>query len=174
SNTDTMQQVLAAHYPTYIRKSMIYDPDEDVLFMYGYDGGAGTNNNWIYCMTDLNPTPGALTTSQTAAGCLAPDDWALVTLATSDQPQGGGALILYDLVTKKVILYGGEIPNGTLNQIWAYDIPTRTWTNKNTANPPPPDPDFGTPAIAYDSRSGKVFYHQVGGPGAPADWLYDP
>ena len=30
------------------------------------------------------------------------------------------------------------------------------------------------PALAYDSQTNKLFFHQTINTGAPADWLYDP
>jgi hypothetical protein len=171
---DTWHQVTTAHNPFETRfSSMVYDPDDDVLFSFGYDLGASTHDNWVFCRTAENPTPGVLTAKQTAAGCGAPDDWTEVKVV-------GGVVIpgasfpglVYDTVTKKVILFGGGY-----NQTWAYDIPTKTWTQKalNTTAPPiDPNAYWGMPSWAYNSATNRVIYHQTAGTGAPADWEYDP
>jgi hypothetical protein len=159
--------------------SMTYDPDDDVLFVFGSDGGPQTRNHWVYCRTAENPTPGTLTAKQIAAGCTSPDDWSEVTIA------GGGvkplavslAGLFYDTVTKKVILYGGidEGLRTNFNETWAYDVPTRTWTRRALSTTPPPvytGSSLGQPPVVY-LPGGKLLYHQTTGTGAPADWRYD-
>jgi hypothetical protein len=76
-------------------------------------------------------------------------------------------------------MYGGQNQAGTVfnNDIWAYDIPTRTWTKRNPAGPPPAYAgSFGInqPPMAYDSVRHKFLYRQLTNSGAPRDWVYDP
>jgi hypothetical protein len=93
------------------------------------------------------------------------------------QPPGvafGG--LAYDTVTKKVIQYGGQTGNGIVNnETWAYDIPTRQWTQKALNTPAPPlvtKSITPQPAIAYNSRTHKILYHFTSA--TPSDWEYDP
>src|SRR5262249_35613465 len=74
-STDTWHQVLPTAFPIIgINSALVHDPDNDVLFAFGTDGSSQTHNDWLYCPTDRNPTPGALTAKQLAAGCR-PDNW---------------------------------------------------------------------------------------------------
>jgi len=164
----------------YVVGSGVYDPDDDVIFHYGYDGSSGANNNWVYCSTIGNPIPGVLTPKQSGAGCANSDDWTLISPVGGVQPPGAffpGTL--YDPVTKKVILYGGM--NGGLNtaynQIWAYDVPAKKWTQKALSTIPPPVYSgqlAAHPGWAYNTRTGKILYRQTSNAGAPVDWQYDP
>jgi hypothetical protein len=167
---------------------MIYDPDDDVLFEWGYDGGSGGHDHWVYCRTAENPTPGVPTALQKAAGCAVGDDWNEIPSAKITcsgcatgvtQPPGWTFPgLVYDIVTKMVIQYGGGAIGGPQNQIWAFDIPSRTWTRKGLSGTPPPpratDGSPGQPALAYNSDTHKVHYHLAVGAGSPADYEYDP
>ncbi len=178
---DVWHQVTPAHLPlANSSAAMVYDPDDDVLFAFGSDIGSQTHDNWVYCRTAENPTPGVLTAKQTAAGCAAPDDWSQVAVTGGVQPQGVSFPgIAYDTVTKKILLYGGM--NGGLttsyNETWAYDVPTRTWTQKALSTAPPPPysgSNVAQPAMAYNPATHRILYHQTSNSGAPADWEYDP
>lgn len=180
-STDTWHQVSPAHFPAANSASaMIYDPDDDVLFVFGSDSGSQTNNNWVYCRTAENPAPGSLTAKQSAAGCTSPDDWSQVIPVGGLQPAGSSFPgMVYDTVTKKVIMFGGM--SGSLvtsyNQTWAYNVPTRTWVQKALSTSPPPvysGSYVAQPALAYNGTTHKVLYHQTSNTGAPADWQYDP
>jgi len=88
--------------------------------------------------------------------------------------------LVYDTVTKKMLQFGGTSPwDGDVNQTWAYDIPTKTWRQKAVGTAAPPvNATLGNvtnqPAIAYNTNTHKVLYHQFSNSGAPADWQYDP
>jgi hypothetical protein len=169
--------VPTAHFPAgATQAAMAYDPDDDVLFSYGYDGGPAIHNNWAYCRTSENPTPGQLTAKQTAAGCLVPDDWSEVAVAGGVRPSAYNFPgMVYDTVTKKMILYGGGVSTA-MNQTWAYDVPKRTWTQKALSTTPPPvsADDVPQPAMAYNTDTHTILYHQTTGAGAPSDWEYNP
>jgi hypothetical protein len=160
--------------------SMVYDSDDDVLFAYGYDGYASSTDQWVYCRTAENSTPGTLTAKQIAAGCAKSDDWTEVNHGAPPPKATVMTAMFYDPGTKKVILYGGSTSGGiTQNETWAYDIPTRTWTQKcqgGCVPPPPADPamNIPMPAMVYNSATHHYLFHQVTGAGAPADWEYDP
>lgn len=171
---NTWQQVVTAHNPRETRfSSMAYDPDDDVVFSFGYDLGSSTHDNWVFCRTAENPTPGTLTSKQSAAGCATPDDWTEVSVTGGTVVPGSSFPgLVYDTVTKKIILFGG----GT-NQTWAYNVPTKTWTRKGLSTSAPPVDTtayWGMPAWAYNSANHRIIYHQTGGAGAPVDWEYDP
>jgi hypothetical protein len=158
--------------------SMVYDSDNDVLFVFGSDGSAQTRNHWVYCRTMENPTPGTLTAKQSAAGCNSPDDWSEVSVAGGIRPSAVTLPgLVYDPVTKKVVLFGG-MDSGlqySFNETWVYDVPTRTWTRKALSTTPPPvyvGDSLGQPPVAY-APGAKLYYHQTSGAGAPGDWLYD-
>lgn len=162
-----------------ISSAMVYDPDDDVLFLFGSDTGSQTKTNWVYCPTSNTPTPGVLSSRQIAAGCTRPDDWALVTPVGGVQPPGVNYPgMVYDVVTKKVIQFGGMTGGlSPRNETWAYDVPTRTWTRKALSTTSPPvynGPGTAQPAMAYIPTTNKIIYHQTSNTGAPADWQYDP
>lgn len=175
---NTWHKVPTTQSRPYYMAATIYDPENDVLFSYGYDGRAGTRNNWVFCSTMGNPTPGVPTAEQSAAGCVVPDDWNEVQVAGGVQPPGSMfPAMVYDPVTKKAILFGGwqGYKGIRQNQVWAYDVPTRTWTQKALSTTPPPmdaSAYIPLPALAYNSATNKIIYHQTGS--TPADWEYDP
>jgi hypothetical protein len=92
--------------------------------------------------------------------------------------------LVYDLATKKVLLFGGATQSQAVfyNQVWAYDVATKSWTHKALSSPAPPFEYVPTdsrkiisqPEMAYDPVHRKMYYHQVAGTGGPADWQYDP
>jgi Bacterial Ig-like domain (group 1) len=183
-STDTWQQVFpsAMPNPISITAALAYDSDDDVLFAFGSDGSSQNHDNWVYCPTDLNPTPGVLTAKQSAAGCR-PDTWAEVGVAGGVRPPGvATSEMVYDPVTKKILQYGGSWGDNTArNQTWAYDVPTRTWKQKALSTTAPPvwngtasGAYSSAPAMAYNPITHKLLYHQTSGTGAPADWQYDP
>jgi hypothetical protein len=182
---NTWHRLMPAHLPNGptnsagIEMATVYDPDDDVLFTYGYDGGAATHSNWMYCSTIGNPG-GVLSSNQVLAGCIRPDDWIEVcpssslNCASTEEPPGWGFPgLVYDTVTKKVIQFAGGGPS---NETWAYDIPTHLWTRKAllTTAPPLEDNTIPQPAMAYDTSTNRIYYHQTSGPLAPSDWRYDP
>jgi hypothetical protein len=177
SSQDTWVQVKPEHIPSpsiAYAGAMIYDPDDDVLFAFGNFG------NWIYCRTEENIVPGTPTAKQMAAGCVRPDDWNQV--ATSGNVIGSYfPQLFYDTQTKKVLHYAGVCDSSlglSCTQMWAYDVPKKTWTQKalNSVTPPPFINPSGTDqcASAYNSLTHKIIYHQSTNVGAPADWEYDP
>jgi hypothetical protein len=109
-----------------------------------------------------------------------PDDWTEVSVTGGVQPAGFNFPgLVYDSATHKILMYGGM--DGTLsvsyNQTWAYDVPSRTWTQKALTTTPPPPYNGGftaQPAMAYDSANHTLYYHQTSNTAAPADWQYNP
>ncbi len=162
-----------------ISSSMVYDSDDDLLFVFGTDGSSQTHNHWVYCPTDQNPTPGVVTAKQAAAGCTSADNWVQVSPTGGIRPQGtAGPGLVYDPDIHKVIRFGGDWGDGTTrNETWFYDVPSHTWTQKALSTTPPPVVNFAQgpdSVIVYNPNTHKILHHQATGPGAPADWEYDP
>jgi hypothetical protein len=166
---------------------MTYDPDDDVLILFGYDQSADTNDMWAYCSTVGN-TPGVLTATQTAAGCTRADDWTQLTtscagsLCIRNHPPGSTYPgMVWDTATHKILQFGGT--QGYLgtpqNVIFSYSVPSKTWTQKTSANLPPVIVSNGScclqsfPTIAYDTQTQKLFYHFLNN-NTSADYIYDP
>lgn len=159
--------------------AMVYDSDNDVLFLFGSDGSAQTQNHWVYCPTWGTAAPGTLTSPQKAAGCSRADDWTMVSVAGGVRPPGVAYPgLVYDAVTRRVIQYGGQTGGAIVqNQTWAYDVPARKWTQKALHTTAPPvynGTSTPTPGMAYDPATGRIYYRQTHNTGAPQDWVYDP
>ncbi len=62
-----------------------------------------------------------------------------------------GHALAYDVSAGKVILFGGLGWDGSpLNDTWAYDYSTNSWTNRNPTNPPPARSSH---ALAYNAAA---------------------
>jgi hypothetical protein len=170
---DVWYQVMMRHFPPGMGAAgaLVYDSDDDVLFMLG-PAGSNVHVNWRYCPTVLTSTPGILSAVQITAGCTVADDWTEDTVVGGVQPTHiSFPIMLYDPATKNVIHYQDET--------WAYNIPSKTWTKKcrnGCVNPPAYTGGAGVPqpAIIYNTVDHMIYYHQTSNTGAPADWRYDP
>jgi hypothetical protein len=180
---DSWVQLNAPHGPPpYFVGVAAYDQDDDIIFHFGYDGGPAKQNNWVYCSTIGNPTPGVLTAPQSGAGCVNPDDWSLVAIASCvgncnayKSPKGSTfPSMIYDTTDHKFILYGGNFgANNPVNETWAFDAPTKSWTQRciSPCSPPPVTKvSRAGPPIAYVPSLNKVLYHHLDG---PSDYAYD-
>ena len=159
-----------------------------MLFEFGYDGGPGSHDNFIYCSTVPNGggTPsGVLNAKQTAIvgnPCSGhPDDWVdLVGQVINDIPATGYGIafigLVYDTVNKKAIKFGGTDSglSSIYNDTWTFNVPTLTWTHQTpTGGPPPAAPQtvvHAQPAVAYVGSSGLLYYHDIT---TPSDWTYN-
>jgi hypothetical protein len=174
--TDTWTQVSLSTLPTVGNSgAMVYDPDDDVLFLFGSDTGAQTHDNWVYC-----PTATTLSAAQPTGGCATANDWTEIAPVGGVIPSGVAFTGLwYDTVTKRVIQYAGQTGGGTpKNETWSYSVPTKTWTQVcSTGCTPPPvfsGVDSNHPPMAYISDAGQLLYRQVTNTGNPKDWIYNP
>jgi hypothetical protein len=149
----------------------VHDPIADVYVVAGYYA-------YVYCPTDLNPTPGTLTTAQSNAGCAAADAWKRTT--TQAPPAIYAYTLAWDPNTKRILKYGGTSggygAGGTWrSEVWSYETTTQTWTQKTMVNAPPVVTDtflkVQSGPFAYDTKR-RVFhyYHQT----TQSDWEYDP
>jgi N-acetylneuraminic acid mutarotase len=136
--------------------AMVFDPTSDRIIMFGgaYAGVASLNETWAYSpstnrWTELSPT-----------GSLPP-------------PRSRLSMV-WDSSTQRMIMFGGQDDTGSLlNDTWAYDPATNSWTDLRPANPP--SARWGH-AMVYDSLARRVI--MVGGGDATGDlmdtWAYDP
>jgi hypothetical protein len=163
------------------------DPFYDIQFGYGFDGGAGSSNNWVYCPTDLNPTPGTLTAKQVQAGCYYPDDVSVVCpgatpngshvdcAGTVSQPSASNSWsnLVWDSVTKKHWRFGGGNSGGRTKELWSYDPGIQTWTHMGQGTVQPPlDTLGGFAQYTFNTMTHKLILHALSAP--PTDWEYDP
>ena len=121
-SNDAWHQVSTAHFPlAAVSSGMIYDPDDDVLFAYGYDGGSATSDQWVYCRTTENLIPGIPTAKQLVAGCVNGDDWHEVNHGTVPPSATAFVGLIYDPVNKKVLLYPeAAAAQFHFNETWTY------------------------------------------------------
>src|SRR5437879_13787137 len=81
-----------------------------------------------------------------------------------------GHSLAYDSQSDRVILFGGATP--VIDDTWAYDFNTNTWTNMNPGTKP--SARLGH-SIAYDSQSDRVILFGGADSGGSIDdtWAYD-
>src|SRR5207249_3986926 len=136
--------------PADIPCGMAYDAQSDrMILIVGCNGGAST---WAYdfssnMWTNMNPAARPSLRSEPA--------------------------MTYDTQADRMILFGGRDQSGGFwpNDTWAYDFSTNTWTNMAPVVSPP---GRSSPAMAYDSTSGRVILFSGWNFGTPNDtWAYD-
>jgi len=160
-----------------IASDMVYVPEYDVIFLFGTDGGGQSQNHWVFA-----PSSGSLSANQIAAGCATPNDWTAITPSNGNtygthHPLGSNYPVMRAIGNGKVLMYGGQTGGAVhQNDVWQWDVPSRVWTKKNPASPPPLTTQLasGSPPWAFNSATGKMFYHQTHSTGAPRTWMYDP
>jgi N-acetylneuraminic acid mutarotase len=148
-----MPPALASH-------AMVYDPASKRAILFGgadHDQSDGAvNDTWAY---------------ESAANA-----WTkLLPGGDLPSPRTGHAMV-YDPVSKKVILFGGVGGQGdeSLNDTWAYDLAANTWTNlQPSGDPPPARSSYST---VYDPIGRKmIIFGGAGAEGLFNDiWTYDP
>lgn len=102
-----------------------------------------------------------------------PWQWRNLTPSNGAAPEArrNGAAI-YDPVGKRLIIFGGVGVNGLLNDTWAFDLASRTWT-KLTVQGTPPAPRLGFDAI-YDPTGHQMVIYAGQGAGFFNDtWSLD-
>ena len=129
SPTGTMPSPRAGH-------SMAYDPATQRLIMFGGfdESGGRLNETWAY-----DPTANTWTK-------LSP---------SGKLPAGRDAhSMVYDPSSGLMIVFGGEYDHGNLNDTWAYDPVTDSWTGLSPSGSLPGE-RFGS-AMAYDLSDGRL------------------
>jgi len=75
--------------------------------------------------------------------------WRNITPAVGPAPEPRSAgTAVYDPVGRRVVIFGGLGGGGFLNDVWAFDLLTRSWTRLETTGEPP-EPRLGANAV-YD------------------------
>jgi hypothetical protein len=173
--SNTWTQVTPATAPSVTTTgSMVYDPDTDVLVLFGGTSGL-VPKTFLYCLDiELN----GLSAAQTTAGCTVANDWKEISVTGGVYPLGVQFHRMhYDTVRDKVVLYGGSDSDENYNDIYEYTVSTKTWLLKSPAAKPPLYTGPGSPptyAFVFIPEEGQFLYHQTYNTGAPRDWVYDP
>ncbi len=144
--------------------SMVFDHANGkvILFGGGESSGGPLNDTWTY-----DP---------------ATNTWTEIHPRSAVPPARLGSSMVYDATSGQAILFGGlqpRNPNGVLNDTWAYDPATGTWTELHPTGGPPPARH--SHCMVYDSFDGKVIlfggHKNVGGQAVDWTndmWTYDP
>lgn len=93
--------------------------------------------------------------------------------APADQPRLGlGARMAYDAESGLIVAFGGwTMSQGVIDQTWAYDAETNTWTDMAPATHPP---GIDGAAFVYDEQSDLVvLYGSLDSGDASLLWTYD-
>src|SRR2546426_452992 len=134
--------------------AMAYDSRSDRVILFGGQGSSGVvNDTWAY---DFKSN-------------------AWTNLAPASSPLGRDAdAMAYDSAADRVILFGGQGSSGVVNDTWAYDHGTNTWTNMASAPAPSGRAYHG---MVYDSQSDRaiLFGGWASNTGSPLEdtWTYD-
>ena len=140
-NTWTKMEPTGTPYATF--SALAYDSESDKIIAWG---GAPADNyvsnqTWIYDYDD--------------------NTWTNAEPSVTPPLGLGGGAIAYDSESDVVIAHGGSLskflnPDGVpilINQTWAYDYNTNTWTNMTTASHPV---GRGNHRMVYDSESDRI------------------
>lgn len=88
-------------------------------------------------------------------------------------PRGNPAAI-YDPVAHRLVAFGGRVPGGELNDVWALDLGAMRWHNITPVSGPAPTPRWSHNAVydpaahrmlVWSGRRGGMFYNDV--------WAFD-
>ena len=71
----------------------------------------------------------------------------------SPEPRSAGTAI-YDPVSRRVVVFGGQTDGGHLNDVWAFDLLANQWTRLETTGEPP-EPRLGANAL-YDPNGHQM------------------
>ena len=132
--TTTPTEIANQNPPPMCYAWMAYDKESDRTILFG---GAIAN--------DANDVIG-----ETWAYDGSANRWTLMNPASGPSARGGVAMA-YDSESDRIILYGGVFNERTMNDTWAYDYNTNTWT----AMAKGPISQFGA-RMAYDAESDRI------------------
>ncbi|MCK5037837.1 MAG: hypothetical protein KAS16_01950 [Thermoplasmata archaeon] len=131
---------------------MVYDSIDKVHIMFGGMGASRYGDTWAY---DYNL-----------------NQWMEMTPASSP-PARTEHMMVYDELNDKVILFGGKGASGNLDDTWAYDYGTNTWTNMTPGIPISPQKRF-LGGMNYDSLNRRVILFGGWDSASFSDtWAYD-
>ena len=164
--SNTLTRIYPSRFPANLKcATAVYSPDDDVIYQYGGCDDV-SNRHEIYCVAAGSPS-----SAQQTAGCTTANTWNQI--STTGQPTAYEYTgMVYDSINRKVILFGGSATGTGRNETWAYDIPTKTWTQRSSANGPPvPGVSPPQPGIAFNPNDGKVYVHHFGA--TPGDYRFN-
>jgi N-acetylneuraminic acid mutarotase len=105
------------------------------------------------------------------------NSWSRLEIQGSAPEARHNEAMTYDPATKRVILFGGYNGSIYLNDTWAFDPATNTWSQLHPSTPPPAR---GAHSMAYDSASGRIILFGGSVPREDDElyqndtWAYDP
>ncbi len=82
----------------------------------------------------------------------------------------GNAAAIYDPVAHRLVAFGGRVPGGELNDVWALDLGEMRWRNITPNSGPAPTPRWSHNAVydpaahrmlVWSGRGGGMFYNDV-------------
>ena len=143
----------ASNPPARSYHAMAYDSQSDRVILFGGSGmGGSRDDTWAYDF-DTNT-------------------WMQMNPVSKPSPRYAHA-IAYDAQSDRVILFGGQSGISFVNDTWAYDLNTDTWTNLIPSAAPSARVYTG---LTYDSQSDRVilFGGEAGASAYFSDtWAYD-
>jgi len=153
--------------------AMDYDPDDDLVMVYGgLVGGNPTGDVWF-----LNPSVGTWTDICGTQKKICPG---------GPGPRAANGFVY--IGGHQFLFFGGYnhsrscVQSITFNDTWIYNVTSRTWTNMNPSGAPPllspcttqtPQSYPRYPMITYDSKRNAVWYHTGNPNTSQMDWRYD-
>ena len=75
------------------------------------------------------------------------------TTTTIPEPRSNGVAV-YDPVAERIVIFGGDSAQGTLNDAWAFDLATSAWSRLETTGGPP-ESRLGANAV-YDPNAHQM------------------
>ncbi len=169
STTDAFTKLTPAATPVNdsFLQAMAYDSEDDILFQWGYDGGAGTHNHWCYNV-------GAANATQQTIGCSGSDTWTEITVSDT-QPETTGfsfPWMAYSRAIHKVLVIGTTGVGAV--EIWTYSLLTKMWDEVcQSCSIPDNDASPQNIAAALDESKNVVFLQHMNGTGAPKTFAYN-
>jgi N-acetylneuraminic acid mutarotase len=136
-------------------QTLVYDPSTQKVILFGGKGETGpSNETWTY-------TPGT-------------NSWDKLDPSGGTPSPRSAHSMVYDSVTRRLIMFGGWNETTCFNDTWAYDPVQNEWTRIDVEGPKP-DTRWGH-AAAYDETTGRVII--FGGWNETTcfndTWAYDP
>lgn len=142
--------------------AMTYDPDDDVMILYGGQNvGRPRSDTWLLC---FQADPQVSGHSVGCPGGRRYPDWVEMVTTGSPGPRLAHAIV-YDAYHHRAVLFGGI--SGTLpdpQETWIYSPQERTWKNAKASGQSPRS--FRRPAMTYDSTRHHIVLYE--GPVAKA------
>jgi N-acetylneuraminic acid mutarotase len=137
--------------------AMAYDPTTESTILFG--GSAGDTkfgDTWAFDLTSKT--------------------WTKMANAGSSPPARDYCQMVYDPVGNKILLFGGAGDSGDLNDLWAFDVTTDSWTKLKPSGTPPPAREGHAMVYEPNKKQVLVFGGLSSDDGALLNdlWSYDP